>query len=212
MIKIKKFVVNPLRENSFILYDDSRKCILIDPGFYFEEELHEVAHFINDNQLKPVRLINTHCHFDHLMGVEYIRERYSLPFECHRDDLFLLERANQQAVEFGFNIPPVRYPDSFLKDGDLIEWGDSVLQVIHVPGHSPGHVVFYSASDGIIIGGDVLFAGSIGRTDLPGGSYDQLIDAIKRKLLPLPGNTKVFAGHGPETTIGFERLNNPFLN
>ncbi len=212
MIKIKKFVVNPLRENSYVVYDESRQCIFIDPGFYFEEELHEVAHFINDNQLKPVRLVNTHCHFDHLMGVEYIREKYGLPFECHRDDLFLLDRANQQAVEFGFNMPPVQPPQSFLMEGDTVQFGNSALEVFHVPGHSPGHVVFYSESDGILIGGDVLFAGSIGRTDLPGGSYEQLVGAITQKLLTLPYATRVYAGHGPETTIGFERDNNPFLN
>ena len=211
MIKVNKFVVNPLGENSFIVSDETSECVFIDPGFYYEEEHQEIKDFIAENQLNPVKIVNTHCHFDHIWGVEFVRNEYKIPFLAHTEDNFWVERATQQAEMFGFDMDTVKPADSFLVENEYIEFGNSRLKIIHVPGHSPGHVVFYSENDKILIAGDVLFYGSIGRTDLPGGDYQTLISNIKNKLFDLPNETKVYCGHGPETSLGFEKRTNPFL-
>uniref|UniRef100_UPI003217413A MBL fold metallo-hydrolase n=1 Tax=uncultured Draconibacterium sp. TaxID=1573823 RepID=UPI003217413A len=211
MIKIEKFVVNPLGENSLVVSDESGECIFIDPGFFYSEEKDEIRSYIAENKLNPVKITNTHCHFDHIMGVEFIREEYGVSLHAHADDAFWIERAEDQAKRFGFEIEPVRPVDAFLHENENIKFGNSELEVIHIPGHTPGHVVFYNREAEILIGGDVLFYGSIGRTDLPGGNHNDLISNIKNKLFGLPDNTKVYCGHGPETTIGFEKRNNPFL-
>ncbi len=211
MIRVEKFVVNPLGENSFVLSDETGECVFIDPGFYYEEEHEEISEYIRDNNLKPVKITNTHCHFDHIMGVEFIRNKYHIPFCAHPDDAFLVEQAVGQGNSFGFEMDSVSPINEFLTENDKIRFGNTELQIFHVPGHSPGHVVFYHAESRILIAGDVLFYGSIGRTDLPGGDYQTLISGIKEKLFVLPDDTRVFSGHGPETTIGFEKMNNPFL-
>lgn len=211
MIRIEKFVVNPLGENSFIISDETGECVFIDPGFYYEEEYEEVRDYITSNKLKPVKITNTHCHFDHIMGVEFVRNEYNIPFLAHADDAFWVERAVEQGEMFGFNMKPVKPVDSFLKENEFVEFGNTKMKIIHVPGHAPGHVVFYSEKDKILIAGDVLFYGSIGRTDLPGGNYEKLISNIKNKLFKLPEETTVYCGHGPETSLGFEKTNNPFL-
>ncbi len=211
MLKIKKFVVNPLQENSLVVYDESKECIIIDAGFYYGEEEDEVCHFIEKNELTPVRLINTHCHFDHLMGVEFLRKKYALKLEAHKDDAFLIDRATLQAKSFGFEMQAVSPIDVFISEKDKIVFGNSELEIIHVPGHAPGHVALYSKADNTLIAGDILFYGSVGRADLPGGDYNTLIQNIKNKLLVLPEDTLVYCGHGPETNIGFEKQNNPFL-
>jgi glyoxylase-like metal-dependent hydrolase (beta-lactamase superfamily II) len=211
MLKIEKFVVNPLQENTFVLSDETRACIFIDPGFYFDVEQKEIIDYVKDNKLKPVKITNTHCHFDHIMGVEFIRGQYKIPFYAHSDDAFWVEQAVFQGKMFGFEMEPVQAPDYFFQENEPLKFGNTEFQIIHVPGHSPGHVVFYSEKEGVLIGGDVLFHGSIGRTDLPGGNYETLIAGIKEKLFRLPDETKVYCGHGPETTLGFEKASNPFL-
>lgn len=211
MIKIEKFVVNPLGENSLLLFDETGECLFIDPGFYFPEEQDEVRNFIAENKLHPVKIANTHCHFDHIMGVEFVRQAYKIPFAVHQDDAFWIERASQQGAVYGIAIPPVNPADEFLAEHQIVKFGNTELEVFHIPGHTPGHVVFYCRRENILIAGDVLFYGSIGRTDLPGGNHDDLISNIKAKLFALPEDTRVYCGHGPETTIGFEKENNPFL-
>ena len=211
MVTIEKFIVNPLGENSFVLSDETGECIFIDPGFYYEEEHEEVKGYISDHRLKPVNITNTHCHFDHIMGVEFARNTYNIPFYAHPDDAFWIERAESQGEMFSIEMSPVQAADHLLNEGDLVKFGNTELEVIHVPGHSPGHVVFYCKKQNFLIAGDVLFYGSIGRTDLPGGDYNTLISNIKQKLFKLPDNTKVYCGHGPETTLGFEKKSNPFL-
>ncbi|MEZ5104387.1 MAG: MBL fold metallo-hydrolase [Draconibacterium sp.] len=211
MIKVEKFVVNPLGENSFIISDETGECIFIDPGFYYEEEFQEITDYIRNNKLKPVKITNTHCHFDHILGVEFVRKEFNIPFYAHEADEFWVERVVDQGQMFGFEINPVSPIDQFLKENEFVEFGNTKLKIIHVPGHSPGHVVFYNEPEPVLIAGDVLFYGSIGRTDLPGGNYETLISGIKNKLFPLPDNTKVYCGHGPETTLGFEKSTNPFL-
>ena len=211
MIKVEKFVVNQLGENSFILSDETGECIFIDPGFYFEEEHEEIRNYIADNNLTPKKITNTHCHFDHIMGVEFIRNEYKIPFMAHEQDAFWVDNATEQALRFGLEVKPVSPINEFLVEKELVKFGNSELEIIHIPGHAPGHVVFYSKEDKILIAGDVLFYGSIGRTDLPGGEHETLISNIKNKLFNLPDDTKVYCGHGPETTLGFEKTTNPFL-
>lgn len=211
MITVQKFVVNPLAENSYILSDESGECIFVDPGFLYTEEHNEVKEYIAVNGLKPVMIANTHCHFDHILGVEFIRNEWKVPFYAHQADEFLVERSVSQAAMFGFEMESVGLLDGYLEEGKKLRFGHSELEMIHVPGHAPGHLVFYSEADKILVAGDVLFYGSIGRTDLPGGNYEQLISNIREKLLVLPAETKVYSGHGPETSIGFEKESNPFL-
>lgn len=211
MLKVEKFVVNPLQENTFVISDETGECIFVDPGFYFDVEHREIKDYISENNLKPVKITNTHCHFDHIMGVEFIRNEYNISFYAHPDDAFWVEKAIEQGQMFGFEMEPVQAPDFFYKENETVKFGNTALEIIHIPGHSPGHVVFYSEKDEIVVGGDVLFYGSIGRTDLPGGDYHTLISGIKRKLFLLPDDTKVYCGHGPETTVGYEKKSNPFL-
>ncbi|NQU85295.1 MAG: MBL fold metallo-hydrolase [Mariniphaga sp.] len=211
MLEIKKYVVNPLQENSYLIYDETKECIIIDAGFYYGEEEDEVDYFIEKNELKLQKLVNTHCHFDHIMGVEYLRNKYKVRFEAHEEDAFWVERAVEQGARFGFDMKPVNPIDKFIVEDEIIRMGNSELRIIHVPGHSAGHVVLYDEKEGNLIAGDVLFYGSIGRTDLPGGDYNTLIDGIKSRLFCLPDETIVYCGHGPETTIGFEKIHNPFL-
>lgn len=211
MIKVEKFVVNPLGENSYIVSDETGECIFVDPGFFYEEEHEEVREYLKINNLTPVKITNTHCHFDHIMGVEFVRNEFNIPFFAHHEDAFWVEKAIDQGKMFGFDMEPVAPADAFFTENEFVEFGNTKLKIIHVPGHSPGHVVFYSESDKKLIAGDVLFYGSIGRTDLPGGDYNTLISNIKNKLFHLPDETVVYCGHGPETTIGFEKRTNPFL-
>ncbi len=211
MLQIKKFTFNPVQENTLVVYDETNECVIIDAGCYFEYERNELDRFISENQLKPVRLINTHCHFDHIMGITHCRIKYHIPFEVHTDEAILIEQAAEHGDLFGIPMEPVEAPDSFFKEGDRLTFGNSYLDVIEAPGHSPGGVVFHNPEEKILIAGDVLFFGSIGRTDLPGGSFEKLVGNIQTKLLTLPEETVVYCGHGPETTIGFEKKNNPFL-
>lgn len=211
MIQIKKFTFNQVQENTFIVYDETNECVIVDAGCYFENERRELDDFIAIEQLKPVRLINTHCHFDHIMGVTHCRTKYQIPFEVPEGEAVLIEQAAEHGDLFNIPMEPVEAPDAIFQEGDHITFGNSSLQVIAAPGHSPGGVTFYNTEQKILIAGDVLFYGSIGRTDLPGGSFERLVGNIKTKLLTLPEDTKVYCGHGPETTIGFEKKNNPFL-
>lgn len=211
MLKVEKFMANPLQENSYVVSDDSGLCIFIDPGFYFPEEFNEVKNYVKVNNLKPVLIANTHCHFDHIMGVEFIRNEYEIPFITHPDDAFWIVNAIEQGQLFGYEMDTVKAPDSFFQKDEELKFGNTSFEVIHIPGHSPGHVVFYSKDANVLIAGDVLFYGSIGRSDLPGGDHQKLVSNIKDKLFKLPDETKVFCGHGPETSLGIEKKSNPFL-
>ena len=212
MISIKKFTFNPLQENTYILYDETGDCIIVDAGCYFGYEKEELTCFISENNLRPVKLVNTHCHFDHILGITFCRTKYRVPFFAHKDDEFLIERAVAQGDVFDVPVEPVDLPDEWISEGERISFGNSSMEILHVPGHAPGSLVFYDPAQGFILAGDVLFQGSIGRTDLPRGNYEQLISHIKNKLLILPDETIVYCGHGPETTIGEEKATNPFLS
>lgn len=213
MLKIARFEFSLFGINTYVVFDpESREAAIIDPGMMGIEEENAMRDFIEHEHLKVTHLINTHLHIDHAVGNRFVADRYGVGVEAHPLDEPLLQRIMDQAREFGIRekVHPTEI-EHRLKEGDVIRIGSGSLEVIHVPGHSPGSIVLYDRADGFIIAGDVLFQGSIGRTDLPGGSYDQLVRGITEKLLQLPDNTDVFPGHGPATTIGRERVANPFL-
>ena len=210
-MKVKVFTFGPFQENTCVLSDDSGECVIVDPGCYSHQEENELKNYIEANKLKAVKLLNTHCHVDHVAGNAFVYDTFGLKPIIHKDDLPVLN--NQQRVSDTYGLPcnVSPRPEEFFEDGDTITFGNTRLQVIHAPGHAPGHVVFFNNDEKILINGDVLFNGSIGRTDLPLGNHGQLINSIKTKLFILPEETVVYCGHGPATTIGKEKRSNPFL-
>ena len=211
MITVYSFAFGPFQENTYVLHDETGECIIIDPGCYDKQEREELSAYIALNSLKPVRLINTHCHIDHVVGNKYVSQTYNLKLEINEHDLPILNSLMMVAAMYNLQAEPSPEPSVFLNEGDKVTFGNSSLDILFTPGHSPGSITFYSISQKIMIVGDVLFYGSIGRTDLPGGNYETLIQSIQNKLLPLGDEYVVYNGHGPSTTIGFERKNNPFL-
>lgn len=212
MSTIKTFTFNPFQENTYIVYDETNECVIIDPGCYTPAEKQRLADFITKEGLTPVRLLNTHCHLDHIFGNEFCEDRYGLSLEIHRGELPVLARAPQSGQMFGVPTPAQRTPTKFVEEGDTISFGNTHFQVILTPGHSPASICFYNQAENYIISGDVLFNRSIGRYDLPGGNLDTLLHSIRHKLFILPDETKVYAGHGEPTSIVFEKMYNPFLN
>jgi glyoxylase-like metal-dependent hydrolase (beta-lactamase superfamily II) len=210
MIKIKSFTFNPFQENTYILYDDSKSCIIIDPGCYEDIEKQELTNFISAESLKVEKLVNTHCHIDHVLGNKFIKETYGVELYIHKNDEATLMAVSSYASNYGFQQYEETSADQFLAEGEKLTFGESELDIIYVPGHAPGHVAFISQDDKFCIGGDVLFRGSIGRTDLPGGDLDTLIKSIHNKMFVLPDDIIVYSGHGPTTTIGEEKVTNPF--
>ncbi len=212
MTTLKTFIFNPFQENTFVLYDDSKDCLIIDPGCHSSNEQSTLISFIRDENLNPVMLLNTHCHVDHIIGNRFIYETYGLKPILHRDDLQLLENGPQIATLFGFDMEPSPEPESFITEEDTIKFGNSQeLQIIHTPGHSQGSVTFHHVAEKWMIAGDVLFLNSIGRTDFPESNHDDLMHSIIHKLFPLGDDITVHPGHGPSTTIGHEKRTNPFV-
>ena len=212
-MNIKIFTFNQFFENTFIISDSTNECIIIDPGCYEKNEKKILQDYILTNNLVPTRLINTHCHIDHILGNNFVSKTWDLELEIHYKDIDLLKNSKNIADLYGFvNYENSPITNKFLVEGDIIEFGKSKLEVLFTPGHAPGHISLYSKNENFIISGDVLFNNSIGRTDLPGGNYNTLIDTIKNKILCLDDSTVVYCGHGPSTTVGKERINNPFLN
>ncbi len=210
---IKIFVNNPWQENTIVLYDASREAVVIDCGCFSEAEERQVREFLEREQLTPVALLDTHLHIDHILGNHFMKSAYGLEAQASRDDQFLIDHAVEYAAMLGLRgITPPPAVGKFLKEGEVIRFGNSELEVIAVPGHSPGGLCYYSREDRLLIAGDVLFAGSVGRADLPGGNAALLISGIREKLLTLPEEVRVIAGHGPSTTIGEEKRYNPFLH
>ncbi len=211
-MKIKTFVFNLVEENTYLLYDDSNECVIIDAGCHKPDEKQELKDFIYDNELDVKHLINTHLHFDHCFGANFVCDTFGVELSAHSMDEDFLKHLPEQAARFGFKITePTPKIGNYIKEGDIISFGRQNLKAIHVPGHSPGSIVLYNEKEGLLFTGDVLFQRSIGRTDLPGGNFDLLISGIKNKLFVLPDTTRVFPGHGPETTIGFEKANNFYV-
>ncbi len=212
MIALQKFVFNPFQENTYILSDESKECIIIDPGMYTIEEQEELDNYIKINRLIPKAIVNTHGHVDHILGCRFLKEKYNLPFYIHKLETKVLETSLQFGDFFGLQLKEPPAPDYFLDETNEFRFGNSILELFHVPGHSQGSIALYSRADKVILTGDVLFYGSIGRTDLPGGDYNTLIQSICDKIMSLPKDFTVFPGHGPKTTIQYEYDTNPFLN
>ena len=211
MLSVKKFTFNPVEENTCVLYNAEGLCFIIDPGCYSQQERDELKKFIEDGGLKPVLLLNTHCHLDHVFGNKWVAETWGLTLHIHEKEKPVLDFAPQAGLMWQMPFENYNGKLLFLKEGTTIKLGQDELEIRFAPGHSPGSVCFYYEPGGFVIGGDVLFNGSIGRTDLPGGDYKTLINSIQTQLFTLPDDTKVHSGHGPTTTVGFEKMNNPFV-
>ena len=211
-MKIKSFTFNPFQENTFVVYDDTKECVIIDPGCYTDKERDELRRFITSEGLKPVKLINTHCHIDHVLGNKFVSELWDLELYMHKEDLSLLENAGNIGKMYGIeDYEGSPYPMHFLVQDDKLTFGESSFKILFTPGHAPGHICLYSKKNNLVIAGDVLFQGSIGRTDLAGGDHSTLINSIITQLFPLPNETQVFCGHGPATNLGYEKEHNPHI-
>jgi glyoxylase-like metal-dependent hydrolase (beta-lactamase superfamily II) len=212
MLQIQYFIFSPIQENTYILYNEFKQCIIIDPGCYFDEEKESLQTFIQQKGLKPVMLLNTHCHLDHVFGNKFVAETYGLKLQLHEKEKTVLSFAPTSGLMY--NMPFDNYTGEFIeiKEGDKVLLGEDELEIIEAPGHSPGSICFYCKKQGFVIGGDVLFQRSIGRTDLPGGSHPTLLNSIRKKLFILPDETIIYSGHGSPTTIAEEKMENPYLN
>ncbi len=211
MFQIQSFTFSPIQENTYLLFNEFKQCIIIDPGCYFDEEKETLQAFIDKKGLLPVMLLNTHCHLDHVFGNKFIAETYGLSLQLHEKEKAVLAFAPTSGLMY--NMPFDNYAGEYivLMEGDKISLGNDELLIIEAPGHSPGSICFYCAKQNFVISGDVLFKGSIGRTDLPMGNHQTLINSITQKLFLLPDNVVVYSGHGSKTSIGAEKFFNPFV-
>lgn len=212
MLTIKKLIFNPFGENTYIVWDKSKEAAIIDPGMMSDYENSAVLKFVTDNQLNLRHLINTHAHIDHIAGNGFVKRTFGLESECNKADEYLAKHVCEQAQMFGlsYNGNPLSI-DIHLNDNDTIKIGDESLSVIYVPGHTKGHIALYSQQSDCVFTGDALFRQSIGRTDLPGGDYATLIRSVTGRLMNLPETTTIYPGHGENSTIGFEKTNNPYI-
>ncbi|MDD3189041.1 MAG: MBL fold metallo-hydrolase [Fermentimonas sp.] len=213
-MKIKKFEFNPLGVNTYLLSDETNECVVIDAACFYADEKALLLNYIIDHDYVVKHLINTHLHFDHIFGVNTLASQFGLSLECNKADEFLLDNISDQLKLFGIPSANSDYrPEigKWLNEGDVISFGNQSLRIYHAPGHSPGSLLFYNEESGSVFTGDVLFRGSIGRTDLAGGNFDELVESIHTKLFVMPNETKVYPGHGPITTIDYEKKNNPFV-
>lgn len=211
MLKIASLTFNPIQENTYVVWDDTHECIVVDAGNSTPRENAALRDFIERNGLKPVLAVNTHGHFDHTLGVEFLRQTYGIPFALSGKDAFLLDGASVSGGIYGINVGAMPAIDVDLDRESEIRFGHTLLRIIPTPGHTPGHVSLYEPVEGVLFTGDTLFRESIGRTDLPGGDYSWIMRSILDQLVPLGDRVRVYPGHGPETTIGHETLYNPFI-
>lgn len=211
MLKVKVFTFSPVQENTYVVYNEQNKAIIIDAGCYFSAEQETLKDFIKDTQLEPVRLLNTHCHLDHVFGNKWVAKTWGLELYIPDGEQQLLEFAPLSGQKWGLPFENYTGPVHLIREGDTILLGDHELKVLLTPGHSPASMCFYCAKQHFVIGGDVLFHESIGRTDLPGGDHETLLKSIREQLFVLPDETVVYPGHGISTTIGYEKEHNPFL-
>lgn len=212
-MKLHCFTFNPLGENTYLAWcEESLDCVIIDAGMYNSSEQNQLQMFISDNQLNPVALLGTHAHIDHIFGNWWVKQIYQIPYYLHQDDVKMIDRSETMAALWNLAYTPSPQPDHFLNGGDTITVGKDSFQVRFVPGHAPGHVIFVNHAAQFAVVGDTVFQGSIGRTDLPGGNHQQLIENIEREIFTLPDNYTLFSGHGNPTTVGIEKNTNPFFN
>lgn len=211
MLHVKVFTFNPVQENTYVVYKNSGKALIIDPGCYFTAEQEKLKQFLEENSLTPVQLLNTHCHLDHVFGNKWVHETFGIELFIHKNEELVLQYAPTSGQKWGLPFNNYDGPLHFLNEADTIQLDEDELNVLLTPGHSPGSICFYCKQQNFVIGGDVLFYESIGRTDLPGGNHETLLTSIREKLFVLPKETIVYNGHGQSTTIGHELLHNPFL-
>ena len=211
MIQIKHFTFNALREHCYIVWGEDKTCAVVDPGASVPAEQEELAAALKENDLHPGAILLTHGHFDHFAGVSYLLKQYPCPVYMHPDDRQTVRIFSSHAPLYGCTVPDSDFPTEDISDGQTLRIGQMEFQVIHTPGHSPGGVCYYCPAENIIFTGDTLFAGTIGRTDLPLSEYDDLIRSVMEKIMPLPADTDIIPGHGPASDIAFERTHNPFL-
>ncbi|NNK81039.1 MAG: MBL fold metallo-hydrolase [Flavobacteriales bacterium] len=211
-MRILSLTYNPFSENTILLIGEKKSCFIIDPGMMDMSENSDLFKLISDEGIIPKRLLLTHCHIDHVLGIKAVHEEYGLSPECHKEGVLLLEATPQIAQMYGIPYFPGPEPAKFLDTGVTIDLDGEQLEIRYVPGHAPGHIVFIHHASKMVVAGDTLFRGSIGRTDLPGGDHDLFIRKLKEELLSLPDDYTVWPGHGPTTNIGYERKNNPFLH
>lgn len=212
MTNVKIFQFNPLQENTYLLYNEDRECIIVDPGCYTDSERDQLSNFIQSASLKPMMLVNTHCHLDHVFGNKFVHETYGLELHIHAGERKVLDMAPASGLMWNLPFDNYAGPVHFLDEGSSLQLGDESIEILLTPGHSPASISFYAPSSGFVIAGDVLFRESVGRTDLPGGNPDVLVDSILKKLYPLPDETVVYSGHGIPTTIGHEKRHNPYVS
>lgn len=211
MLTVKFFTFSPFSENTYVLHDETHECVIIDAGCYTTQEQAILRDYITEKKLKPVMLLCTHAHIDHITGNRFVFDTYGLKPILHKNDMFALEAQERVCHTYGLNYDPSPMPDKFLNEGDELTFGNTKLKVLFVPGHSPGHVAFYVKENKLVVNGDVLFKGTVGRTDLPGSNYEDLEKSIKTQLYTLPDDTTVYSGHGPVTNIGYEKTHNMFI-
>jgi hydroxyacylglutathione hydrolase len=211
MLQLKVFTFNPFSENTYILFDETKEAAIFDPGCYEKQETDMLADFIQREGLKITHLINTHCHIDHVLGNAFVKNKYKVPLWFHKNEIPVLKSVKVYAPNYGFAGYQETEADGYLDETQKLKIGNTSLDILFVPGHAPGHLVFYNRDSKICLAGDTLFQGSIGRTDLAGGDHDTLIRTIKSELFSLPDDTIVYPGHGPQTTIGTEKQSNPFV-
>lgn len=211
MITIKSFAFNPFSENTYVVFNENKKAFLIDPGNFSAEETGTLNKFIADNNLKVQNILLTHAHIDHVLGLQKAFDEYKVPVLMHQTEKEILDRNPMDANRFGFFFKPFDGEIHYVKETEILKLDEDEFKILHVPGHSPGHIAFHNAAEKLVISGDVLFEGSIGRTDLYKGNSEELLSSIKRKLFILDEETKVYNGHGNPTTIGFEKKHNPFF-
>lgn len=211
MLQIQSFAFNPFSENTYVVFNEDKDAFIIDPGNFSEEETATLLKFISDNGLKVQNILLTHAHIDHVLGLQKVYDQYQVPVLIHPLEQEMLDRNPMDANRFGFFFKPFAGKISYINENETVTLGNHEFKIIHVPGHSPGSIAFYNEAQKFMISGDVLFEGSIGRTDLYKGNHNQLITNIKTKLLVLHEETKVYNGHGNPTTIGFEKNYSPYF-
>ena len=211
MLQIKKFTFSPFQENTYILFNEKKEAWIIDPGMYDKKEEQLFFDFIESEKLIPQMLLCTHTHIDHIFGCQAVLNKYTIPFTFHQKDDVVFQNAGLVSERYGVEYKISPQPTFFIDESKILMLGNYTFSILFTPGHSPGSICFYSKEENVVISGDVLFQNSVGRTDLPGGDMNTLIKSIHTQLFTLPDNTKVFSGHGPETTIGLEKMNNPFV-
>ena len=208
---IKSFVFNAFYENTYLLSSSNLETLVLDPGCYEDFEKKELTDFIKTNKLKPIAIINTHCHIDHVLGNDYLKKLYNIPLWIPATEKNLLKSVSTYAPTMGIQDYQEAQPDKLLSEKDVITFGSEKLEILYAPGHSEGHLMFYHAADKSLMAGDVIFRESIGRTDLPGGDFKTLVESIKNQVYTLSEVVKIYPGHGPSTTVGHEKENNPFV-